>query len=204
MMSVELIPGLDVSRETEARLRALEHLLAKWNPTINLVAKSTVASAWDRHILDSAQLFAVGPFDIWADLGSGGGFPGLVIAALAAEKHPSAKIVLVEIDQRKATFLREAARQLGIEVTVKVERIEELDPLGADVVSARALAPLTDLCAFAVRHLAKGGVAVFPKGAGWRDEVKAAKEGWSFDLNQVPSLTDPASVVLLVKEIKHV
>ncbi len=204
MNSVDLIPGLAVSRETEAKLRALEQMLAKWNPAINLVAKSTVASAWSRHILDSAQLFMNRPFSTWADLGSGGGFPGLVIAAIAAEKQPAATIILVEVDQRKAAFLREAARQLGLSVTVKVERIEALEPLDADVLSARALAPFKDLCAFADRHLVSGGVAVFPKGAGWRAEVEAAQGAWSFVLDAVPSQTDAASVVLLVKEIKHV
>ena len=120
---------LAVSRETLDRLEALEALLKKWNPAINLVAKSTLGSAWDRHILDSAQLYTLAPPKVahWADLGSGGGFPGLVIAALSHELDPDRRVTLVESDRRKATFLREAARQLGLSAEIRDERIESLD-----------------------------------------------------------------------------
>lgn len=203
-MPVDLLPTLSVSRETEQRLQRIQSLLEKWNPAINLVSKATIPSAWQRHILDSAQLYAEMDFDHWADLGSGGGFPGLVIAALAAEKNPSGTIVLVEVDKRKATFLREAVRMLGLRAEVIAERIENLAPLNVDVLSARALAPLPLLCEYALRHLDPGGTALFLKGAGWRDEVSESQRLWAFDYDVVPSETDPSAVILKVKAIKHV
>ena len=203
---ITLVEGVDVSRETEQRLRALEALLSKWNPAINLVSKSTISSAWDRHILDSVQIFAgSGPFRTWVDLGSGGGFPGLVVGVLAAEKRPDARIILVESDQRKATFLRQAARELGLtRVQVIAERIEVIAPIGADRLSARALAPLTDLCGYAAHHLLPEGTALFPKGATWRAEVAEARKSWKFDLEVRPSLVESGSVVLVMKAISHV
>lgn len=206
MSETGALSRLGVSRETVDRLHALEALLKKWNPAINLVAKSTVADAWDRHILDSAQLYALAPGRVghWADLGSGGGFPGLVIASLAHELDPDRRITLVESDQRKSTFLREAARQLGLTVTVLADRIESVPSLGADVLSARALAPLPALCGFALRHLSDGGVALFPKGATHQQELAEASRNWQFDVTIHPSETDPASVVLELKAISHV
>lgn len=202
---IELCEGLTVSRETEERLRQLQALLAKWNPSINLVSRNTLAEAWSRHILDSAQLFMVaGPSRTWVDLGSGGGFPGLVIAALMAEKRPGSQVILVESDQRKATFLREAARQIGVSVVVRAERIETLDPLYADTLSARALASLDRLCGFAAPHLAPEGVALFPKGQNWQSEVAEARKSWKFEMDVRPSLVDPVSVVLVMKAISHV
>ncbi len=197
-------PDINVSRETEGKLRQLAALLEKWNPAINLVAKSTVASAWDRHILDSAQLYPSKPFSKWVDLGIGGGFPGLVVAVLAAELNPEARFVMVEVDQRKATFLREAARALSVSPEIVVARIETLSPLDADILSARALAPLVALCGYASQHLSAGGEALFPKGAGWRAEVEEARKFWAFALDVVPSRTETQAVVLKVKEIKHV
>lgn len=197
---------LAVSRETLDRLEALEALLKKWNPAINLVAKSTLGSAWDRHILDSAQLYTLAPPKVahWADLGSGGGFPGLVIAALSHELDPDRRVTLVESDRRKATFLREAARQLGLSAEIRDQRIESVPPLGADVLSARALAALPALCSFAARHMAKDGLALFPKGANHRAELDEAGRDWHFDVTVHPSDTDPAAVVLAMKAITHV
>ncbi len=200
----ELLAGLSVSRETHDRLRVLDALLVKWNPAINLVSRTTVGAAWQRHILDSVQLFRRDPFGHWADLGSGGGFPGLVIAVVAQEKRPEARITLVESDQRKCAFLREAARQIGVTVHVEQQRIETLAPLDADILSARALAPLDRLLGYAHRHLAQGGVGVFPKGAGWRVELDAARKTWIFDVETVTSMTDPEAVVLTVKGLRHV
>lgn len=197
-------PDLSVSRETAEKLRGLSALLAKWNPAINLVSRSTIGSAWERHILDSAQLYPQHHFGHWVDMGSGGGFPGLVIAVIAAEMNPEARITLIEVDQRKAAFLREASRELGVSPNVITERIESVAPLNADMLSARALAPLDGLCGFAKRHLAQRGEAVFPKGASWRTEVEDARRNWTFTLEVVPSQTDPQAVVLKVKEINHV
>lgn len=195
----------DVSRETVDRLRHLESLLQKWNPAINLVSRSTLPHAWDRHILDSAQLFMLAPetANSWVDLGSGGGFPGLVVACLAAERRPDMAVTLIESDRRKATFLQQAARDLGLAPRIIVQRIEEAAPQAADIVSARALAALPLLLSFADRHLGAGGLCLFPKGANWREEVEAARKDWHFDLTTHPSETDPLAVILAVKALSH-
>lgn len=196
----------DVSRETLERLEAYEALLAKWNPAINLVSKSTLADTWSRHFLDSAQLFDLAPVEAqsWADLGAGGGFPGLVIAVLSLEKAPEREIVLVESDLRKSAFLSTVSRELGLKTRVLAKRIEEIEPLGVEILSARALAPLVQLLEFAERHLRRDGIALFPKGARWQEELAQARESWSFDCEASPSLSDPNSVVLKINGAKRV
>lgn len=197
------VGGVDVSRETFAALKGLEDLVRKWSPAINLVSKATMSDLWDRHIADSAQLFLLCPPDAraWVDLGSGGGFPGLVLAAIAREQHPGLKFTLVEADQRKATFLRQAARSLGLTVVVLDQRIESLAPLQADVISARALAPLSDLLGFAAVHLRAGGTAIFPKGARHAEELTEARNRWTFDIETRPSQSDRDSAVLVIRNI---
>lgn len=203
-MSPEL--GLsDVSRETTEQLRLLVALLAKWNPAINLVSRATVQAAWDRHIVDSAQIYRFGRAEgHWVDLGSGGGFPGLVIACLSQGQGHPLRVTLVESDQRKATFLRTASAQLGLETTVISERIEKVPPLQADTLSARALAPLSVLLGFADRHLGQNGLCLFPKGASWRQEVELARKDWHFDMDVQQSTTDRDGAILCVKAISHV
>lgn len=192
---------VDVSRETLERLTAFDATLRKWNPAINLVSAQTLDQIWTRHMLDSAQLLTLSPVSegSWVDLGSGGGFPGLVIAILAKEKHPGFHVTLIESDKRKAAFLATAARAAQTDVRILAERIETSAPQNARILSARALAPLTDLLGYAERHLMAGGICLFPKGARWREEVETAKEFWSFDLKTHASLTDPESVVLEIE-----
>lgn len=198
--------GFALSLETKERLQAFEGLVRKWNPTINLVSKESLAHLRARHILDSAQIFALSPVQsgIWCDLGSGGGFPGLVVAILASERAPGLEMKLVESDHRKSTFLREAARQLGLSVTVISERIESVPPLAAAVLSARALGPLPVLCQFAERHLAPSGVALFAKGARFESEVAEARKRWTFDLNVHQSKTNDDAAILEIRNIAHV
>jgi 16S rRNA (guanine527-N7)-methyltransferase len=202
----ETIPDwLDVSRETEERLAAFAALVRKWNPAINLVSKTDAGQIWQRHILDSAQLFALAPqARLWADLGSGGGFPGLVIAILARQHNPGLSVHLMEADRRKATFLAQAIRQLDLTAVLHVTRIDELQPLGADVVSARALAPLPLLCGLAQRHLAVGGVALFPKGEGVAAELRDCAGLWQMEVTQIPSLTRADGVILKIRGLRHV
>jgi len=196
-----------VSRETLDRLKAYHALLCRWNPAINLVAPASLAAAWDRHFLDSAQIFDLilsRDAGTWVDLGSGGGFPGLVAAILAAEDRPETAFTLVESDQRKAAFLRNAVRETGLSVKVLADRIESVPPLNADILSARALAPLGDLLTHAERHLAPRGVAIFPKGARWSEELDRTLENWRFAYEKHPSTTDPDAVVLKIGEIVRV
>ena len=199
----ELPAWLNVSRETLARLFSFCDLVEKWNPAINLISKSGIAEIWDRHIIDSAQLFQQMPAQTreWCDLGSGGGFPGIVLAILAKELQPSTQMILVESDRRKSVFLAQASRLLDIDVRIKTQRIEDLEPQNADVLSARALAPLSDLCGYAYRHLKPTGVAIFPKGAAARREIEQAQKLWRFDYSLTQSHTDPTAHILAVKGI---
>jgi 16S rRNA (guanine527-N7)-methyltransferase len=200
------VGGLDVSRETFATLQAYEALVRRWNPAINLVSQATLSDFWTRHVVDSAQLFALAPTATasWVDLGSGGGLPGLVAAVLAKQLRPEMKVTLVESDLRKATFLRQAAQSLALPVQVYSKRIESLPPMAADVLSARALAPLPHLLAFADSHLAIGGVALFPKGERYAEELKDAHQSWSFDVDVRPSLSDAKAAILVIRNIHRV
>lgn len=186
-----------ISGASEDRLVAFESLVRKWNPAVNLVSKSSLADLRHRHIADSIQLLAFSEVTggHWVDLGTGGGFPGLVIAILAAE-IPGLRVTCIESDGRKAAFLTAAVRELGVDATVLAQRIEDAAPQQGDVVSARALAPLDLLLPLALRHLKPGGMAIFPKGARYATEVAAARGAWRFDLTEAPSLTDPGARLL--------
>ncbi|GGL55215.1 16S rRNA (guanine(527)-N(7))-methyltransferase RsmG [Wenxinia marina] len=200
MMDLDL-PGMDVSRETRERLLAYVELLRKWTKRINLIAPSTAGDVWQRHILDSAQLATLHQGGrTWGDLGSGGGLPGLVVAIL----QPGCRVTLVESDARKCAFLQTARRELGLSVEILSCRIEDLAPLGADVVSARALAPLTDLIGFAALHLAPDGIALFPKGRQAAAEIAAARASWDFALTEFPSMTDPEARILKIERPRRV
>lgn len=190
--------AFDVSRETTARLEAYAALLAQWTARINLVSDGTLPDIWGRHFADSAQLWTLRPTDArtWLDLGSGAGFPGLVIAAMAAERAPELRVALVEGDQRKAAFLRRAAAVVGVAVDVHAIRVEALPPAGADVVSARALAPLEALLAHAEKHRRPGGICLFPKGAAVHKEIEATERKWRFDHRLHPSLTDSRAAIM--------
>jgi 16S rRNA (guanine527-N7)-methyltransferase len=199
----ETVGGLSVSRETITALRAFEAEVRRWTPTVNLVSRSSLEHLWDRHINDSAQIFRACPTDAtrWLDLGSGGGFPGLVVAILGREFRPELHVTLVESDQRKAAFLRQTAQKLGLDVVVMAKRIESLPPQGADVVSARALAPLAELLDLSLPHLKSGGTALFLKGARYAEEVSAARKSWAFDLETLPSAAQPDAALLIMRKI---
>ena len=201
-----MISGVDVSRETLERLGAFEDLVRKWTKKINLIARNDVDHIWDRHIVDSAQVWASAPdeWNHWVDMGSGGGFPAIILAAIAVEKKPDARFTLIESDQRKATFLRTAIRELNLNAIVLDDRIELAPPQNADVISARALASLTILLGFAERHLAPNGIAVFQKGKSADDEIIEAKHTWAFDYNKVPSITNGDACVISIKGFSRV
>lgn len=194
-----------VSRETSARLSQFAALVRKWNPKINLVSPKTLDDLEARHIADSQQVFEFSGVTggHWVDLGSGGGFPGLVVAICAAEKAPDLKLTLVESDQRKSAFLMTAARELGLQVQVLAQRIEAVPPLQADIISARALAPLTDLLWMTERHLASGGIAIFPKGERHAIEVEEAQKTWRFDMEMAQSCTEDSARLLKLRNIQR-
>ena len=197
------IAGINVSRETMDRLEFFAALAKKWNPSINLVARSTLADLWDRHIVDSAQVYRFAPQNAvhWVDIGSGGGFPGIVVAAMAKELSPNTKFTLIESDQRKSTFLRTAARELDLKLTVLADRIEHAPPQSADVLSARALSSLDALFPMILRHLGPNAVSILPKGKTFADEITQAKQHWDFDIVAHTSMTEPDARILVVKDI---
>lgn len=197
---------LDVSRETMERLEILAALLEKWNKRINLVSKSTITNLWARHILDSAQVVRIAPYNIphWVDIGSGGGFPGLVIAILAAETGSPQRLTMIEADQRKCAFLRTVLRETDVNAKVISQRIEEAPRQQAQVLSARALADLTTLLSYSDRHLCDGGHAILLKGATWKKEIAEARKSWSFTQEVIQSITEPNAVVLKLGEIGRV
>ncbi|WP_136443407.1 16S rRNA (guanine(527)-N(7))-methyltransferase RsmG [Pacificoceanicola onchidii] len=198
--------GLDVSRETKHRLEIYIDLLTRWNKKINLVSPNTLPEVWTRHVLDSAQLLSLSrqTSGSWVDLGSGGGFPGMVVAILTAEEKPDIQVTMVESDQRKSAFLRTVARETGLTIHVKSERIENTKLPPATIVSARALAPLNTLLGFVEQHIAPDGKALLPKGAQWEEEVATAKESWSFTSKVHKSKTNQDAVILEIGEISHV
>ena len=199
-----VLDALNLQPAAVEKLRLFQALVEKWSPHINLVAKSTLSDLWARHIEDSAFLWQHAPSArIWADFGSGGGFPALVIAAIAQERAAETRIVLVESDLRKATFLREAARQMALSVDVRSERAETLAPLGADIISARALTALDGLCVLAERHLAPGGTCLFPKGEKFSDEVDAARRSWQFDLEAAENPGHKGSALLVLRNLRR-
>ena len=203
-MTDRLCPDLDVSRETLGRLKDLEALVRKWTPRINLVSQASLPDLWERHMRDSAQIYALAPAtESWVDLGSGGGFPGLVVAALAMDVSPS-RVTLIESDGRKAAFLRTAIRELSLPARVLAQRIEDAPPQSAGVISARALAPLPRLLDLAAPHLGPGGVAFFAKGAARDAEIFEARARWRFSLSETPSITNPEAAVLRIERIERV
>jgi 16S rRNA (guanine527-N7)-methyltransferase len=214
-----------VSRETQAALETYQALLVKWQARINLVAPDTVAQAWERHFLDSIQLaeymapdgrpsgMTQGSLENWGeapgpsprakvlvDLGSGAGFPGLVLAIA----RPDLAVHLVESDAKKVEFLRTVSRETGAAVTIHHLRIEAVKPFIVDVLTARALAPLVDLMDYAMPFFALNPSMrmIIPKGAKWRDEVRVAQQKFKFTLDDHPSLTDENARVLIVSGLE--
>jgi len=191
-----------VSRETEARLDRFVALLLQWQRHTNLIAPSTEAKIWTRHIADSLQLLDLAPdAKIWVDLGSGAGFPGLVIACALADT-PGAQVHLIESTRKKAAFLGEAARLCGAPAIVHAERIADFAkhaPGRIDVVTARALAPLNKLLGEASPLLKRDTLGLFPKGQDVAAELTEAAKCWKIQLSLVPSRTDPKARIVIAR-----
>ena len=178
-----------------------EELLRRWQTKINLVAPNTLDDLWLRHFADSAQVKAAAPHArLWADLGSGAGFPGLV-TALLLKKHPGAMVHLIESDQRKGAFLRAVSRETAAPAQVHIGRIETILPeLGVplDAISARALAGLSDLLAYSSNSLEKGAKGVFLKGEDWREELTPLEPETKFSFSTIESRTHPHARLIIV------
>ena len=198
----EAIAGQNVSRETFSRLEQFVELLLRWQNKTNLVANSTLPRLWTRHIADSLQLLRLVPeARTWADLGAGAGFPGLVIACALVDM-PGAEVHLVESNQKKASFLREAVRSLSLPAVVHAQRIEDFAAANTqafDVVTARALAPLDRLIDYAIPLLKTGAVGLFPKGQDVGAELTQASKSWKIEADLIPSKTDRQGRIVLVR-----
>lgn len=199
------VAGVDVSRETVDALEAFAELLAKWNKSINLVAKSTIPDIWNRHIVDSAQLlnWNLPEQTNWIDIGSGGGLPGIVAAIILKEVQPTATITLVESDQRKSAFLRTASTTFDLNTQIKAVRAESLTPAHANILSARALMPLDGLLDLGERHLTQDGRLLLLKGRTYQQEISDAQKHWKFDVVARASLTDNEAKMLEIRNIER-
>ena len=195
-----------VSRETLKRLETFVDLLLQWQKTTNLISPATIPHLWTRHVADSLQLLELVPHaKTWVDFGSGGGFPGIPMACVLADR-PGAKVHLVESNGKKAAFLREAIRVTGVPAVVLAKRIEDCgDSFGdkVDVVSARALAPLKILCDQAFPLIAKGAVGLFPKGQDVAAELTEAAKYWRVEARTVPSRTSPEGCIVQVTRLER-
>lgn len=192
-----------MSASREAKLERYAELVRKWNPAINLIARATLPDLENRHIRDSLQLAQLVPptRDDWIDIGSGGGLPGIVVAI----SRPEVTIRLIDSDNRKVAFLRNAIRELSLQnCSAESARIEDLRPAHAGIVSARALAPLDRLMPYLDRHLAKDGTAWLMKGRNWQVELDQAYKDWRFQVQAHPSSTQGEAAILQIWNIRHV
>lgn len=199
-----LADALSVSRETTAPLSEYAEMLAKWQKAKNLVANGTLEQMWARHFLDSAQLYPLirgqkgpGPH-LLLDIGSGGGFPGLVLAAMGlVEAH------MVESNGRKGTFMRQVAAKTGAKTTVHTSRIEDLAPFPVDFVTSRACARLVQLLEWASPFCHTGTVLFFLKGMIAEEELTEARASWNMTVNRHASLSDPSGVILEIHDLSR-
>jgi 16S rRNA (guanine527-N7)-methyltransferase len=196
----EFAAEFNVPRGTIARLELYAALLADWQKRMNLVGPATLPDIWARHFADSAQLTRIIPANAsWLDMGAGGGFPGLVLAAMNW-----GRFVLVESIAKKCRFLETVTQELALQdVTILNARVEQLPTLGVDVATARAAASLATLFDWGIRHVRPGGQFLFPKGRRWAEEVDAARTKFRFDLETFPSMTDPEARILVARNLKR-
>ncbi len=200
------IAGTPVSRETVEKLFAYEALLQKWQKTINLVGRGTLQDAWRRHFLDSAQLAPLVPVEARsvADMGSGAGFPGLVLSVLWGSGPSLPEVSLFESDERKCVFLRLAAQEAGAFIDIQNTRLEETEIGPFDCLVSRALAPVARLFELGA-PLSHGRTRmIFLKGKQWKDEVEEAREEWTFDMETVDSVTDSFGQILIFENVDAV
>ncbi len=204
--ATEFEANFPVSRETLDRLRAFVSHLEKWQEKMNLVAPSTLGAVWSRHILDSAQILALLPDRFRsstrktlriADVGSGAGFPGIILAILGA-----GEIHLIESDQRRAVFLREALRITDTKATVHAGRCQEMDIAAIDVVTARACAPLDRLLSVVASLIGPETVCLFHKGQDVDEELTRATKYWSMEVSRHPSITDAGGTILQLENVR--
>ena len=193
-----------VSRETLGRLDRFVGLLLATQSHTNLIGRATIGEIWTRHIADSLQLLDLAPdAKVWLDIGSGAGFPGIVIACALVDR-PGSAVHLVESQGKKATFLRQTVAELALPAVVHHERIEALSAtLAPDVITARAVAPLPKLLGYVAPFVNSGAKALLPKGQDVEAELTEAAKYWTMDTELAPSRTHPASRILIVSALRR-
>jgi 16S rRNA (guanine527-N7)-methyltransferase len=189
----------NVPRGTLDRLEHYAAMLGEWNTKFNLVSESTLPQVWTRHFMDSAQLMKFIPDTVRtvADLGSGAGFPGLVLSIMGAQKT-----YLIESTGKKANFLRAVIEELKLNAVVHQERVENLENFKVDIVTARALAPLKDILKLSKPLMKKDSICLFLKGKNAPVELTESAKYWKFDCETVPSISDSSGSVLIIKNIR--
>lgn len=188
----------DVSHETIAELRQYCAMLLKWSQSINLIAASDTDRVWERHVVDSLQVAGVS--GSVADIGTGAGFPGLMIAIIRRAQS-EAPVILVESDSRKCAFLEAVKRELDLDVVIHNSRIEELAPMCCDTIVSRALGSISRVSLLAEPHLNANGNLVLMKGRSWYDEVRSAERDWTFQYQALKSNTDPEARIVRIWDL---
>ena len=203
MKKNEFVKSLNVSRETLNGFYEYETLLSKWNEKINLVSKNTLVDIWERHFLDSGQIIkhVEASGKRWVDVGSGAGFPGLVVALLLRDRKIDCDLVLVEKNPKKGFFLNEVIRKLNLNVGVVNDNIYSLDFLNADILTARAFSELNNLIEITFRHRKKEGICLFLKGENYRIELDKTLNYWFFNYDIVDSISCSSGKIIRVKKI---
>lgn len=192
----------NVSRETYSKLELYRQSLLEWQQKFNLVSSASLSDAWNRHFADSAQLFDLIPANAKTllDMGSGAGFPGMVLAIMAEEKTPYLKVTLAESIAKKTLYLNHVKEVTAANVKILNTRVENIKGR-FDVITARAVTGLSDLLKYAFPLLSRGGICIFPKGKTAEEEISSAKTKWSFDFESVPSKTSDEGQILIIRNL---
>lgn len=195
-----------VSRETLERLKAYEASLHEWQKKFNLVSNASLEDAWNRHFLDSMQLFNFIPKTARSlcDFGSGAGFPGMVLAIMAKEKTPYLKVSLIESIKKKTLYLNEVNKITEANAVIINDRIENIPPQSFDVITSRAMASLKDLLNYTKKFFGKNTVCIFPKGKSYAEEIAEAEKFWKFDCKIVPSEMSSEGVILIITNLSAI
>ena len=199
----KFIENFSVSHETICQLKTYLSLLQEWQTKFNLVSKSSLEDAWNRHFLDSMQLFKYIPQSAktLVDFGSGAGFPGMVLAIMAKENTPYLKVTLVESIKKKTMYLNEVAKVTSTPVTIINDRIENLPPQKADVITSRAMCSLDELLKYAYRFTSRKTKCIFPKGKKYAEEISEAEKHWNFEYKIIPSMTSEEGAIVIITNL---
>jgi len=202
---MDILKEYNVSRETILSLEKFQNMVLEWNNCFNLISKSSAENIWERHILDSLQLcaFISKKNRILYDLGSGAGFPAIVLAIVGKQLFPELKISLIESISKKVKFLNEVKKELELNVNIIHDRIENLKLPQADIITSRALASLEKLLNYTEPFCKKQTTLIFPKGEKWQEEVREAEEKWLFNIDTYQSKTNENSRILKINNVRR-